>query len=237
MSRLHCSKAFSLLLSAAIGFLASEAIGQVNLLLEVDLSVNNQITINAANGVSAVTIEGSDTTGFYFDNFFNEDGAVVEALVSGNLTTTLNLTDDSPNLFRGSSTDPGLNIWSLSIDDVLNFESGIQAFTGTGTWDVEPELYAIFLSANQAGDIYFPADTVDDLMDATIIGSYLVFKGGSCAFGLGDVTQDRTVDLLDVGPFVATIGNPIYVCEADINQDGVNDLLDVEPFVNLLASP
>jgi hypothetical protein len=49
------------------------------------------------------------------------------------------------------------------------------------------------------------------------------------------VNQDGAIDLLDVAPFVDSIGMTAYVCEADVNQDGSNDLLDVAPFVDLLA--
>jgi hypothetical protein len=148
----------------------------------------------------------------------------------------LNITDDSPNLFRLGDEDPGFNIWSLSVDAVLNFETGVQAFTGAGTWTVDAATFAIFESANAEGDIYFPADSEDDLADASFIGTYRILgKGGPCAFEVGDVNQDGAIDLLDVAPFVDSIGMTAYVCEADVNQDGSNDLLDVAPFVDLLA--
>ena len=50
----------------------------------------------------------------------------------------------------------------------------------------------------------------------------------------GDVNFDRTVDLLDIKPFVDLITANLYRPEADINQDGVVGLLDVAPFVELL---
>ena len=52
---------------------------------------------------------------------------------------------------------------------------------------------------------------------------------------LGDVNQDKSVDLLDVAPFVDLINAGKFQEEADINQDGVVDLLDVAPFVALLT--
>ena len=51
----------------------------------------------------------------------------------------------------------------------------------------------------------------------------------------GDVNCDGTVDLLDVGPFVAAITNASFQPKADINQDGSDDLLDVALFVDLLV--
>ncbi|MEM9411530.1 MAG: hypothetical protein AAGA30_10475 [Planctomycetota bacterium] len=52
---------------------------------------------------------------------------------------------------------------------------------------------------------------------------------------VGDVNQDDTVDLLDIGPFVETISNGTYSVAADINCDGLVNLLDVDDFVQLLA--
>ena len=52
---------------------------------------------------------------------------------------------------------------------------------------------------------------------------------------IGDVNQDGSVDLLDVGPFVDLLVSGDFQKEADINEDGTVDLLDVTPFVALLA--
>ena len=52
---------------------------------------------------------------------------------------------------------------------------------------------------------------------------------------IGDVNQDGSIDLLDVGPFVDLLTSGEFLCEADVNEDmGVN-LLDVGPFVELLT--
>ena len=52
---------------------------------------------------------------------------------------------------------------------------------------------------------------------------------------LGDVNMDGSVNLLDVNPFIDSIGGP-FVAEADLNQDGAVNLLDVAPFVDALAN-
>ena len=52
---------------------------------------------------------------------------------------------------------------------------------------------------------------------------------------LGDVNLDGVVNLLDVGPFVALLGNGGFQAEADVNQDGVVNLLDVGPFIMILG--
>ena len=53
---------------------------------------------------------------------------------------------------------------------------------------------------------------------------------------LGDVNMDGTVNLLDVGPFVAALTSGTFILEADVNQDGNVDLLDVGPFVEILTN-
>ena len=53
-------------------------------------------------------------------------------------------------------------------------------------------------------------------------------------FDLGDINQDKEVDLLDVQPFVGLVTDQGFLGEGDINGDGVVDLADIEPFVDLL---
>ena len=52
---------------------------------------------------------------------------------------------------------------------------------------------------------------------------------------LGDVNCDGEVNLLDIAPFLDSIGSNEYNFKADINQDGNVDLLDAEPFVELFS--
>ncbi|MEL6312027.1 MAG: hypothetical protein AAFQ17_06650, partial [Pseudomonadota bacterium] len=55
----------NVLSTGAIGLVAGAASAQLDVVLIVDISVANQITISATSGVSAATVSGSDTTGFY----------------------------------------------------------------------------------------------------------------------------------------------------------------------------
>ena len=52
---------------------------------------------------------------------------------------------------------------------------------------------------------------------------------------LGDVNLDRSVNLLDVGPFIDRVASGDYQPEADTNEDGVVNLLDVGHFINILG--
>ncbi len=149
-------------------------------LLLVDLTTTNQVTFTATTNASAATVSGSDGTGIYFENFFVNDPTnevIANSLVSGDLTTFNEATDNSPSLYRGGNSgggDPGLNIYSFATASTVNFTAGTQAFTGSGTWTLDAADYAAFLTAPASGNLYFPADTVDDLSGATLIGTYTV---------------------------------------------------------------
>ena len=157
-----------------VSTLSTGAMAQV--LLTVDLSVVDQITISATGGLSAATTSGSDTIGVYFQDFYNGVGSSLSAgLDSGNLTNAENPTDNTPSLFRGGGgTDTGLNLWSFSSDSTVTFTAGSQAFTGTATWDLDSAMYADMLAGNSSGDLYFAADTFDDLPGAVVLGQYQV---------------------------------------------------------------
>lgn len=144
-------------------------------LLEVDLGVENQITITATSGLSSATVSGSDTTGIYLDDFFGAiQSGISHTLVSGDLTSANQTSDGSPDLFASSfSSGVGLNVWSFTDDSPTMFTVGSLAFTGQATWTVDAGAYAnAFNNVASGGDIYFPADTFDDLSGATVIGQW-----------------------------------------------------------------
>ncbi|MBK8464407.1 MAG: proprotein convertase P-domain-containing protein [Chloracidobacterium sp.] len=150
-------------------------------LLVIDATTTNRITITATSGVSAATISGSTTTGFYFQNMFANAGTFVfgtTTLVSGNLTAASVPTDNTPALFRLNNTDPGLNVFSYSATATTTFTAGQLAFTGAGTWTITPAAYAALLTAPASGNIYFPADDAADLPTAVVLGTYRVILPG-----------------------------------------------------------
>ena len=157
-------------------FFITVTFGYAQELLVVDLSTTNEITVTATTNLSAATVSGSDTTGFYLEDFFASAGEqeITNNLVVGTLTSFTELTDDSPNIYRNINTDPGLNIWSYTDDATSNFTAGAQAFSGTATWTLTVDEYNAMLTAPTSGNIYFSADSVDDLGTATLIGTYSV---------------------------------------------------------------
>lgn len=178
---------------AAMAGLATVAGAEV--LLTIDVSTPNQITINSTTGLSAASRSGPTGTGFYLANFFTINQALSSTLVpGGNLTTFNDPSDNSPLLFRGGAgADAGLNVWSYSTNGTSSVTAGIQAFTGSATWTVSPAVYASLISANTSGTIFFPADTSDDITAATAIGEYSVVPapGAAAVLGLGGLLVGR----------------------------------------------
>jgi hypothetical protein len=166
---------FKQMIFGAVAALGLAAAANAEVLLEVDLTVPNTVTITATDGLSAATISGSDTTGVYLADFYSAPttASVVDTLVSGDLTNFLNPSDASPAIFN-SSGNSGLNVWSFSSDSTVDFVAGTQAFTGSATWTVDAANYAEMIAGNLSGDLYFPADSDDDLSAATLIGEWRV---------------------------------------------------------------
>ncbi len=145
-------------------------------LLSVDLSVQNQITINAEPGLATVTASGRDGTGIYLENFYGSAGIFpTAALVSGDFTTADQRSDNSPELWRANGTDLGLNIWSFARGNNISTTAGQQAFSGSATWTVSNAVYNDLLSGGGTfGNIYLDADSIDDLASATLIGEFAI---------------------------------------------------------------
>ena len=143
------------------------------LILEVDLSVTNTVTITATSGLSDATISGSDFTGFYLDEFFAaNNNAIANVLVGGNLTSAENGSDGTPELFRNLNSDTGLNVWSYTNDLTSDFVAGAIAFSGSGTWTISAGAYSDALAGTGSGTVYFPADDISDLPGAMAIGTW-----------------------------------------------------------------
>ena len=156
-------------------------------LLIVDLTVANEVTITATTGNSAVTASGPDITGVYFEGFYGGPGGSLSApLVAGDITNFENAPDNTPALFRGGAgSDPGLNLYSWSTASTVTFTAGSQAFIGSGTWTLDPAEYADMLAGGvTSGNLWFPADTVDDIPNAQQLGTYRVIVPAPGAFAL-----------------------------------------------------
>ncbi|MEO0499774.1 MAG: PEP-CTERM sorting domain-containing protein, partial [Pseudomonadota bacterium] len=185
MSRFKGAIAAATLLVGATG--ANAAV-----LLSVDLSTENQVSIFATDGFSSATVSGSDGIGVYFAGFYNESGTGVfsDILISGALTSAENTSDGSPALFRGTD-DTGLNLFSFAAGSDASFTAGSLAFTGEATWALNEEEYMAMLGNTGSGSLFFPADTADDVAGATLIGEWEVLAA--------DVPAPAPLGLLGLG--------------------------------------
>lgn len=172
--------------------------------LTVDLTVLNQITIAATAGASSATTSGSDTTGVYLTSIFDSPfpSGIVDTLVSGDLTSAANGSDGTPAIFTsGFTLGDGLNIWSYTNDATSDFIAGEVAFSGSATWDIDPDAYASLLAGPAGGDVYAFADDDGDVAGAMIIGQWeratpipvpaAVWLLGSALLGLRVVSRKK----------------------------------------------
>ena len=171
-------------LGAALVIASLAGVAQADDLLIIDLSVENQMTITATDGLSAADAAASSFTGVLLADFFNTNGV-------GNLTVAGTSSDGSPSIFH-SAGSAGLNIWSFTADAPA-FTAGQVAFTGSGTWTIDAASYADMVGGNTSGDIYSPADSDDDIPGATYIGTYRVVPapGSVALLGLGGLSATR----------------------------------------------
>lgn len=183
---------------ASIAFAGAASAGiPLQELIVIDLTTADQVSFTATMGNSAATASGSDGIGIYFEDFYGGSGSsLLETLISGDLTNAENPSDGSPNLFRGGGgADPGLNIFSFSSDFTVTFTAGSQAFTGSALFGLSATEYAEMVAGgNRTGTIWFPADTADDIADATALGTYRVVvpaPAGAALFGLAGFAATR----------------------------------------------
>ncbi len=162
--------------AALVGVVALSSTGAMaEDVILLDLSVANQVTVISTSGASGITASGPDFTGFYLENFFNTGGAATlnEGATVGDLTSANNTADGSPRLFSLFG-DTGLNFFDYTNDASWTFTTGSRAFSGSGTCDLSAAQYAEFIGGNISGDIFFAADTSDDLPASGVVGQYRV---------------------------------------------------------------
>jgi hypothetical protein len=147
-----------------------------NVLLKIDLSVENQISIFATDNSALVSAVGTDFNGIYLDNLFGIDVIVDEVLIEGDLSTANEPSNNSPQLFTSSNVDPGLNIFDMTNETNLTTTLGQAAFTGSAIWTVNTEAYQAAVMSAISGNLFLNADSLDDLdnNDVTLIGSWEV---------------------------------------------------------------
>jgi hypothetical protein len=162
-------------IAAVIGLATSIGASQAATLLEVDLSVTDQLTITATNGLASVSAGGDAFTGFYLDNIL---GTAIsfqfdDEASAGDLTSLGDTPNDTPWLFvpvNGSGL--GVNVYDYVDGDTISVTAGEIAFEGSATWDITSELYNSLLAGPSLGSIFLPADTLDDIIGMQSIGEW-----------------------------------------------------------------
>lgn len=182
---------------AAIAVTSMSAAANADDLLLVDLSVPNQITITATAGLAAATVSDTDNIGVYFREFFgaNTLAGSADTLVSGDLVSFGNTSDGTPDLFHFTN-DPGLNFWSWTNDAASGFTMGSQAFSGSATWSITPASFSAYTANNpvgRTGDLFFPADSFDDIAGQGPIGTWRIVPtpGAASLMGIGLIASAR----------------------------------------------
>ncbi len=170
-------------------------------LLLIDLTVENQMTVTATNGVSAVTSTGSDFNGIYLQGFFEAaaTGAITATPGAGDFTTFGNTSDGGLSIYRGGSgADTGLNFWSWTDDpNPLTITAGQQALQGSAVFTLSAAVYAALLQNNGGtGELWFNADTADDIggpLDPGNIGQWSIVPapGALAMLGLAGLAGRR----------------------------------------------
>ena len=225
-------------ISVAVPLMSAAAAPEI--LLVVDLSVQDRITITGTTGLSSGTVSGSSFDGFYLKDLFSNAGSVQVPPNPGysgtpTLTAASVATNNSPRMYRANTTDPGLNIWGYSAAGPSTFTAGQQAFTGRATWTVSTAVYNEMLTAPVAGGgVYFVADSVGMLGTATLLGRYSVIKPAPAQENLLVVdlsVQDRVTITATTGLSSGTVSGSSF--------DGfyLKDLFSNVAFVNVPVNP
>jgi hypothetical protein len=137
------------------------------MLLHVDLSVVNQLTIRATTGLSAVTASVDDDTGFTLLDFTYQNISA-----SGTGSTLVDYNGTSDGSVSISSADGFMNLYKMATSDPLQFTAGSQAFTGEATWTLTSSHYATWLNGPSSGDIVLADAFYVPLEGAPVVGTW-----------------------------------------------------------------
>lgn len=181
---------------AGLAWATTAMTASADVLFVVDLTALNHITIRTTDGLSGATSSGSNGLGVYFEGFYSGVGGTPlgAELVRSDLANLENQPNFTPNLFRSGIVDEGLSFNSWTDDTVVNFTVGERAFTGSATWALDPDDYIDMLVGNLSGDIYYPAESFDDLIDAEMLGTWvrrIPAPGSLAVLGLAGIAAGR----------------------------------------------
>ena len=158
------------LTAAALSLGTSKA----DVLLHVDLSVVDKLTIRATTGLSAVTASVNDFTGFTLVDF-----QYLSINGSGSGATLVDYNGTSDGAVAVSSADGMLNLYNMATSDPLQFTAGSQAFTGEATWTLSSSQYATYLNGPSSGNIVLADAFAVALANGPVVGTWSLNLGST----------------------------------------------------------
>tara|TARA_A100001391_G_scaffold137161_1_gene95784 strand:+ start:890 stop:1453 length:564 start_codon:yes stop_codon:yes gene_type:complete len=161
-------------------------------LVQIDLSVANQITIVATDGLASADASFSSFTGVLLADFFNTAGAGGPITGgTGDFSTFGEASDGSPSMFNDTASF-GLNFWSFT-NDAPSIVSGEQAFSGSATFVVDAGVYAAMLAGNSSGDLIAGSDRDSNIAGGVNVGTWSLVPAPSSVamLGLGGLVAGR----------------------------------------------
>lgn len=177
---------FALFLSCT----TSRARGEV--LLLVDVSNPNAVTVTATGGQSAITTTSSvSLRPIHLKNFFASWTGRGNGFVTA-ISTLQGPRGDTLNTIRGGDSNAGITTGILRFDNGFpeTFTAGQVAFTGSGTWN-----FASVGGALQANG--FSGDITTDDAGTNVVGTYSVISA---------VPEPSTLATITVGLVSLTVG-------------------------------
>jgi hypothetical protein len=158
--------------------LSVTSVASAGLILKVDLSIENTITIISTSETSLITMSGNYNDGFYLADFFLTGLDEFQIESTGTLTSANEGSADTPELWSESG-DTGLNIFSyldfqLTSNSTSSFTIGSRAFSGQTSWAVSSDIYRDVLNGVRGGNVYFPADEVGEISPELVLGAWQV---------------------------------------------------------------
>ena len=160
-------------------------------LLIVDLSVVDSVTISATDGLAAASSISTTGVGLTLDRFFDAPDTFLNEISTGNLTTANQASDGSPALWSYDYA-VALNIYHFSVGDSTT-AAGYLAFTGSATWTLDSDVYMAMLNGNITGNIYMGTSNDEIFPGPTFIGTWNVIPAPSslALLGLGGIVAGR----------------------------------------------
>jgi hypothetical protein len=183
---------FKMLKAAIAGLvLTVSSFANSALVLSVDLTVKDQLTISATSGLSLATVSGRSFIGFSLMDLLGSS-SFTGTLVSGSLTSANQTSDGTPFLGNFGSSN-NLNVFDFTDSEFSTFTAGSLAFSGQVITNVNAATYARLLAGQLSGRVLAPFD------NSGVIDESLASLIGTWQRVVQDVPEPSTLAILALG--------------------------------------